>query len=49
MKKKRDYYILFYKNVKLEKSDLLTKPAEWDKKENPPYAYWIYYLYFNIY
>eukprot|EP00516_Mucochytrium_quahogii_P000491 CAMPEP_0203752396 /NCGR_PEP_ID=MMETSP0098-20131031/6336_1 /ASSEMBLY_ACC=CAM_ASM_000208 /TAXON_ID=96639 /ORGANISM=" , Strain NY0313808BC1" /LENGTH=754 /DNA_ID=CAMNT_0050642547 /DNA_START=363 /DNA_END=2624 /DNA_ORIENTATION=+ len=24
-------------------------PAKWDLKENPPYSYWIYYIYANLY
>mgnify|MGYP001058648375 FL=1 len=25
-----------------------TTPDRWDTNENPPYAYWIYYMYANI-
>ena len=28
--------------------ELLTNPKNWDKDQNPPYAYYLYYLYANI-
>jgi len=29
-------------------NDLLKDPNEWTSDENPPYAYYLYYLYANI-
>jgi len=35
---------------KLERStSALPIPSEWDLPENPPYSYWIYYIYANLY
>ena len=39
--------MLSYENLSLEILGLA--PNEWDKPENPHYAYWAYYLYANIY
>ena len=29
-------------------NDLLKDPKEWTSDDNPPYAYYLYYLYANI-
>lgn len=30
-------------------SDLKTIPKDWNNDRNPPYTYWIYYIYANIF
>ena len=36
------------KHDALNPDKLKVTPAEWDYPENPPYAYWVYYLYANL-
>lgn len=36
-----------YENLTM--NDLKKPPNEWDKQRNPPYTYWIYYIYANLY
>lgn len=32
----------------IHSSDALPHPDKWSRRENPPYGYWLYYLYANI-